>query len=124
MNNTNEFEHQNVPINLKAESAFYLIAEFAADAAKRDERQCDTWGINDIVLPSKAFDIAFLYLMNNEYMKESRQKGELHFELMEVEDGDPIDAIILKGGYSNIQQAIYFYDVAPIKEIPAAEMAA
>lgn len=122
---TNEFEHQNVPVFLPAEKIIHTLMEFSADTENQDESECDPWGAVDLVYPNSAFSDCVALLTSNPSLKEARKRGNLHFEILEVEAGDNIDAVILKGGYLNIEQGIYFYDSeAPIKEIPAATVAA
>lgn len=106
-----EFTHQNTPLFFEADKVLSHLMDFAADCANEDESECDAWGYNDLVFPASAYSEAVALLTSNPTLLASRKSGDLHFELLEVEDGDEVDAVILKGGYLEIQQGIYFYNL-------------
>lgn len=105
---TNPLTNDRDSIHLDTAKAIDILSEFAHDCANESESECDAWGLYNYVFPANSFDDVFLLLMNNAGLKESRAKGELHFELKEKEDNDIVDAIVLTAGYLDIQQVIYF----------------
>lgn len=104
------FLNDRVSVHHKPETLIHTLHEFSADCANECESDCDAWGADNLVFPSDSFGDCVAFLLSDDTLKDSHSKGELHFEILEKEDGDLCDAVILKGGYLDIQQAIFFED--------------
>ena len=106
-----EFEHQRPALHLEAGIVYPTLFEFLADCFERDYKKVETWGADDYVFPPSCFDDAFLLLRNNPDLKDAQDKGALHVQYLETEDGDPVDGIILTCPRLKIKQELYFYDL-------------